>query len=185
MVCLPRIEGYAVVSADGMLADASGVMPRELYIDADQQFFTEGLNRADAVVHGRNSQESHPNSPQRRRLIVTRSIASLAPDPANPHALLWNPAGCPFDAAWEAMRIDGGVLGVLGGTHVFGLFLTIGYDAFHLSRAAHIRLPSGRAVFPDVPRLSPETILANHGLRPGPETVLDPTQGLTLVTWER
>ena len=32
----PRIEGYAIVSEDGMLANASGVMPDQLKFDADQ-----------------------------------------------------------------------------------------------------------------------------------------------------
>jgi hypothetical protein len=34
-----RIEGYAIVSADGMLANAAGIMPEELKFDADQRFF--------------------------------------------------------------------------------------------------------------------------------------------------
>jgi len=33
-----RIEGYAIVSEDGMLADATGVMPDSLKFDADQKF---------------------------------------------------------------------------------------------------------------------------------------------------
>ena len=31
---LMRIEGYVIVSADGMLADASGIMPPELKFEA-------------------------------------------------------------------------------------------------------------------------------------------------------
>ena len=38
-----RVEGYAVVSADGMLADRNGQMPDGLKIDADVRFFNEGL----------------------------------------------------------------------------------------------------------------------------------------------
>jgi hypothetical protein len=33
-----RIEGYVIVSADGMLADANGVMPASLKFEADQRF---------------------------------------------------------------------------------------------------------------------------------------------------
>ncbi len=44
----------------------------------------------------------------------------------------------------------GGSLAVIGGTGVFGLFLEIGYDSFHLSRAR--RLPGGRLF----PKLEPE-----------------------------
>ena len=79
-----RIEGYAIVSVDGMLADHNGHMPDALKIDADQQFFTSGLDNADVVVHGRHSHEGQPRSGRRRRLIVTRQIATvqrLAPSP--------------------------------------------------------------------------------------------------------
>jgi hypothetical protein len=34
-----RIEGYAIVSDNGMIATAKGAMPRALKFDADQDFF--------------------------------------------------------------------------------------------------------------------------------------------------
>ena len=69
-----RIEGYVIVSADGMLADARNVMPDELKFEGDKAFFTAALDRADLIVHGRNSYEDQPNSPQRRRIILTRKV---------------------------------------------------------------------------------------------------------------
>lgn len=178
-----RIEGYAIVSADGMLANAEGVMPPELKIPGDQRFFHGSLQKADAVVHGRYSHEGGPKSATRPRIIVTRKVADIGRDPANPKAVLWNPAGAPFERAWDALGLDGGVLAVIGGTEIFWMFLDIGYDAFHLTRADHVRLPGGRPVFPDVPRLAPEEVLRSHGLQPGPRRVIDPGTGTTLVTW--
>ena len=52
-----RIEGYAIVTEDGMLADAGRVMPDSLKFEADQNFFERGLDGVDAVVHGRHSHE--------------------------------------------------------------------------------------------------------------------------------
>ena len=49
------IEGYVIVSADGMLANAAHVMPDELKFEGDKQFFTAALDRADLIVHGRHS----------------------------------------------------------------------------------------------------------------------------------
>jgi dihydrofolate reductase len=180
-----RIEGYAVVSADGMIADASGAWPRELVIEADQRFFTQALDAVDAVVHGRNSRESHPNSAHRRRIIVTRRVPALAPDPENDRAMLWNPAGASFAQAWDAFGIPDGIIAVIGGTGVFGLFLEIGYDAFALSRTERLRIPGGRPVLPGVPSRTPEAILAAHGLVPEAARVLDASAQLTLVTWRR
>jgi hypothetical protein len=71
-----RIDGYVIVSADGMLANARNVMPDELRFEGDKRFFTEALDRADLIVHGRHSHEDQPNSPQRKRIILTRSVAA-------------------------------------------------------------------------------------------------------------
>ena len=45
-----RVEGFAVVSEDGMLANAAGVMPDSLKFEADQRFFERGLDSVDVVV---------------------------------------------------------------------------------------------------------------------------------------
>ncbi len=179
------IEGYAIVSADSMIADASGAM-NALKFDADQHLFWASLDAAAAVAHGRHSAEGGPRAERRRRLILTRRIAALARDPQNAKALLWNPSGASFEDAWRALGTPDGALAVIGGTDVFGLFLEIGYDSFHLSRAKNLRLPGGRPLFPKLQReITPEEMLARHGLKPGTEQVLDAIAGVTLVTWAR
>src|ERR1043166_3562072 len=94
-----RIEGYVIVSADGMLADANREMPNSLKFAGDQQFFNGALDRADLIVHGRHSYEGQPNSPKRKRIILTSATSALSPDPANANAVLWNPAGASFEQA--------------------------------------------------------------------------------------
>jgi dihydrofolate reductase len=180
-----RIEGYAIVSAEGMIADAARVMPDTLKNAADQDMFARGLDAADVVVHGRHSHEGQANSPRRRRLVATRSIATLAPDPTNPKALMWNPAGASLEAACRALGLDDGVVAVIGGTEIFALFLGLGYDVFHLSRATRARLPDGTPVFPEVPARTPEEVLSSHGLAAGAERVLDAAAGVTLTDWTR
>jgi dihydrofolate reductase len=179
-----RIEGYAIVSEDGMLADAARVMPDQLQFEADQRFFEHGLDNIGVVVHGRHSQERQTRSHLRHRLILTHRIPSIASDPSNPRALLWNPAGASFADALTALGMPNADVGVIGGTDVFALFLDQ-YDVFHLSRAPNVWLPGGRPVFPEVPFHTPEEILAGHGLTPDPRVVLDASAGLTLVSWRR
>jgi len=53
----PRIEGYAIVSREGMIAKSDGSFPEELKIPADQQFYQESLEQASAVANGRHSAE--------------------------------------------------------------------------------------------------------------------------------
>jgi hypothetical protein len=179
-----RIEGYAIISEDGMLATAERVMPPSLQFEADQRFFEHGLDAVDVVVHGRHSEENQPRSPLRHRLILTRRIAALAPHASNPKARLWNPAGATFEQALAALGIPDANVGVVGGPEVFEYFLDR-YTIFHLSRAPNVRLPGGCPIFPRVPEQSPEQILAAHGLTPDPPQFLDPAKGLTLVTWRR
>jgi dihydrofolate reductase len=179
-----RIEGYAIVSADHMLADKDGVQPDALKPEADQRFFYGALDQAAALLHGRHSGEGGARARERRRLIATRRVPALAPDPTNPNAVLWNPAGAPLEAAWAALGLSGGLLAVIGGTEVFGLMLDR-YDAFHLSRVPGVRLPGGRPVFPGIPPATPEALLRTHGLSRGPTRVLDPSIDLTLTPWTR
>ena len=177
-----RIEGYAIVSVDGMLANTAGIMPDELKLEADQRFFAHGLDGVDAVVHGRHSHERQPHSHLRRRLIMTRQIPALAADPSNDKARFWNPAGATFEEAWAALGVPDGSLAVIGGTDVFGLFLP-DYDVFHLTRAPGVQLSGGRPVFPQVPQQSPEQVLASHGLAPRAPQVLDAGSGLAVTSW--
>ena len=181
---LLRVVGYAIVSADGMIADVAGRMPPGIVNEADQQFFSQGLDEVDIVVHGRNSQEQQPHSPRRQRLVVTRQVAALAPHPDNPRALLWNPSGALLEDACEALGVSHGVAAVIGGTDVFGLFLPR-YDTFHFTRAAHASLPGGRPVFPGIPPHTPEDLLQREGLRPCPARVLDAAAAVSVTTWRR
>jgi hypothetical protein len=179
-----RIEGYAIVSEDGMLADAAGVMPDGLKFDADRRFFEAGLDRVDVVVHGRHSHEQQPHSRLRRRLILTHKVQTIAPDPSNAKALFWNPGGASFEQALFALKAPDAVVAVVGATDVFGLFLDR-YDLFYLTRGPKIRLPGGRPVFPGVPSRTPEDVLASHGLSQGRKRPLDAERGLVLETWRR
>jgi dihydrofolate reductase len=179
-----RVEGYVIVSADGMLADAGHVMPDELKFEGDNRFFSAALDRAELVVHGRRSQEEQPNSPARKRLIVTRRTAALAPDPANPKATLWNPSGASFEAACAAAGVRSGTVAIIGGPEVFGLFMDR-YDTFWLSQAARVHLPGGEACFPGVPEQSPQQVLAAHGLKPGEPHMLEPANDVSVTPWRR
>jgi dihydrofolate reductase len=179
-----RIEGYVIVSADGMLANADHVMPVELKFDGDKKFFTAALDRADLIVHGRHSYEDQPNSPQRRRIVVTRRIDAIAPDPSNPKAVLWSPAGAMFEAACDFAGVRSGTVAVIGGPEVFGMFLDR-YDTFWLSQAPRVRLAGGEPCFPGVPEQTPQEILAAHGLRAGEALILDAANGVTATPWRR
>jgi hypothetical protein len=179
-----RIDGYVIVSADGMLANAAHVMPDELRFEGDKQFFTAALDRADLIVHGRHSYEDQPNSRRRTRIIVTRSIAAVAPDPSNPKATLWNPAGAAFEAACDHAGVHSGTAAVIGGPGVFGMFMHR-YDTFWLSQAPRVRLPGGEPCFPGVPERSPQAILAAHGLKAGEAQSLDTAGGVSVTPWRR
>jgi dihydrofolate reductase len=184
MIGAYRIEAYVIASADGMLADKSGVQPASLQFEADRRHFQDGLDHADAVVNGRHSAEGQPNSASRRRLIVTRQVAGLAPHPGNPKARLWNPAGASLEEACAALGLSSGTVAIIGGPQVYTLFLKLGYDCFHLSRAVKVRLPGGLPVFArEKFGGDPEAALTAAGLEPRPPLWLD--DGLSLTDWVR
>lgn len=165
-----------------MLAGGDRKMPASIRNDADQHFFQSSLDQAAAIVHGRHSHEGGPRADERKRLVVTRRTAALAPDPDHPHALLWNPAGATFDRALEAIGAPDGTIAIIGGPDVFTMFLPR-YDRFYLSRAERARIPGGLSPFTDAG--SPEEVLARHGLKPGPRRDLDAAAGVSVTTWMR
>jgi dihydrofolate reductase len=179
-----RVEGYVIVSAEGMLANAAHVMPEALKFEGDKRFFTAALDRADLIIHGRRSYEDQPNSPRRKRIFVTRTVDALASDPCNPNATLWNPAGASFEAACDRAGIGAGTVAIIGGPQVFGMFMDR-YDSFWLSQAPKVRLPGGEACFPGVPAHSPQHILASHGLKAGETRLLDPASAVSVTPWRR
>jgi dihydrofolate reductase len=179
------IEGYAIVSADGMIADGRGVMPASIRNDADQHFLQAEMDRAAVIVHGRHSHEGGPRAAKRKRLVVTRQISGIAPDPSQPNALLWNPAAVDLAQAIDALAIEAGPVAVIGGTDVFELFLPL-YDVFHLTRATRARIPDGRPLFSAVgPTVTVDDVLLHHGLRPRPPRDIDAAAGIILTDFER
>ncbi len=177
---MPRIEGYAIISRNGMIANADGSFPAALRIDADQRFFRAAVRRADATAHGRNSGLEELS---RKRVVLTRRIASLDKHAASAESILWNPAGAAFADACKRLQLGPeDTIAVLGGTDVFGLFLDIGYDTFFLS-CTEVDLPEGRPVFPGAGR--PQEVLSRHGLALHARQSLDTEGQVVLETWRR
>ena len=175
------IQGYAIVSEDDRIADANGAMPDVLRNDADWAYFQAGLDEADLSVLGRLGHEANPNRRSRPRLVLSSGVRGLE---RRPDAWWWNPADLPWERVAGTILPQGGRVAVPGGRRVFDLFLAIGYDAFHLSRAHGVRIPGGVALFSDCDAgRSAEEVLAGQGLRAGPTRVLDPHGPVTLAVW--
>src|SRR5258708_30495093 len=125
-------------------------MPEYMKLEGAKKFRSAALRWADLLGHGRDSYEGQPNSPRRTRIIVTRRIGAVAPDPSNPKATLWNPAGAGFEAACDYAGLHSGTVAVIGGPDVFGIVMDR-YGTFWLSHAPHVRLPAREPCFPGVP----------------------------------
>jgi hypothetical protein len=179
-----RIEGYVIVSANGMLADTNRIMPTSLKFEADQKFFEAALDRVDLIVHGKNSFEDQPRSPERTRIIVTRSVSALASDAENPKATLWNPARATFEDACRQAGVTSGTAAIIGGPDVFEMFMDR-YDTFWLSQAHAVTIPDGIGAFPGIPERTPEAILESHGLKPTETRLLDAVGKVDATAWRR
>ncbi len=176
-----RIEGHAIVSRDDRIADSGGAMPTGLRNDADWHNFQTALDAAAIVVLGRRSHVTAPNPAGRTRLVVSSSADGIE---RRHDAWWWNPARLTAAEALALAAAGGGMAAVVGGRGVFDLFLGLGFDAFHLARAAQVALPGGTAVFSDVDSgRAAGDVLAKAGLKPGTQRVLDANAGVTLVTW--
>lgn len=175
-----RFTGHAIVSADGMIADAERAMPPELRNDADWQRFQAALDKSALVVLGRIGHQRHPN-PGRRRLVLSRSIPRLGSPPQDPLVHLWNPAGATIGEVLQELGVTSGTIAVTGGTGTFDHFVPR-YDEFVLAEVHGSVLPAGRPCFSDG---HPRVVLAAAGLVPARVELVDAGAGVTETLWRR
>jgi len=172
------VEGHAIVSSDGMIAAADGSMPPELRNDADWRLFQASLDRAAIVVLGRLGHTRHPN-PGRRRLGLTHSVADLQPDPSDPLATYWNPAGLGIADVMTRLGIGDGTVAVTGGTGTFDLFLPF-YDRFVLAEVRALSMSNG---IPCFTKGHPRFVLPGEGLEARDMELID--RGVVQTQWVR
>lgn len=178
-----EIHGYAIVSDNDRIADSTGQTPEALRNDADWAYFQAELNRAAVTVLGRLGHEANPNPRGRLRMILSSSSAGLE---RRPDGWWWNPEALSWNKAIRVVLPEGGQVAVPGGRRVFDLFLDLGYDAFHLTRAEGTFIPDGVAVFSECDAgKSAEAVLSEKGLMPGERRILDPSAPVSLVVWRR
>ncbi|MBB3021597.1 dihydrofolate reductase [Microvirga lupini] len=180
---MPQVEihGYAIVSDNDCIADASGHTPEMLRNEADWAYFQAELNKSAVTVLGRLGHEANPNPKRRLRLILSSSSPGLE---RRADGWWWDPAKVPWDTAIRTVLPEGGRIAVPGGRQVFDLFLELGYNAFHLTRAEGTHVPDGIPVFSGCQTgRSAEAILSERGLVPRERQVLDPAGKVTLAIW--
>ena len=179
-----EIHGYAIVSDDDMIAAADGLTPVSLRNEKDWEYYQRAQARSDLVVLARRSHEFEPNVRGDRRLVISQAAVEALEKRAD--ALWWNPARVGWKDLAARILPFGGEVAVCGGQGAFDLFLDIGYDAFHMSRAYGVLLPGGRKVFSASERgVSAEVVLADAGLTLSETIPLDPEHDVEMKIWRR
>jgi hypothetical protein len=139
-----EISGYSIVSDDDRIASHDGLIPASLRNEKDWESLQRALASSDLVVLGRRSHELAPNVRGDQRRVISRGAAGLE---EHANVWWWNPAHMSWAKVAKELLPRGGDAAVPGGQVVFDLFLNIGFDAFHLTRAHGVRRPGGRALF--------------------------------------
>lgn len=178
-----HIHGYAIVSDDDRIADSDGKTPKSLRNEADWAHFQSELDRADLVALGRLGHGANPNVRRRPRLVLSSAASGLE---RRDDAWWWNPAQISWREATAKLLPDGGRVAVPGGQGVFDLFMTLGYESFHLSRAHGVLLARGRSLFAACESgLSADSVLTDAGLNPDAPRVIDAAANVTLNIWRK
>ena len=177
-----EITGYAIVSDDDKIAGADGLTPVSLRNEKDWELYQRAQDEASLVVFARRSHELEPNLHGQVRLVVSREAPGLE---KRADGWWWDPRRTTWEKSRPACCRTGGRVAVCGGQVVFDLFLMIGYDGFHLSRAHGVILPGGARYSPlataaSRPRpCSKNTVLASQTIP------LDPAHGVEMTIWRR
>ncbi len=176
-----EIAGYAIVSDDDRIAGDDGFVPASLRNERDWDYYQRALARSDLIVFGHRSHDAEPNVRGDLRLVISSGAAGLE---HRADAWWWNPARVSWAEVAKRLLPVGGSVAAPGGQAVFDLFLEIGFDAFHLSRAHGVTLPGGRAIFSACDAgLAAEAVLARAGLRLSEKIALDPEHGVEMNVW--
>ena len=177
------ITGYAIVSDDDKIAGADGLIPPTLRNEKDWKLYQGEQEVANLVVFARRSHELEPNLHKTPRLVVSREAPGLE---QRPDGWWWDPRRATWKDVAAQVLPTGGVVAVGGGQVVFDLFLEIGFDGFHLSRAHGVKLPGGRSVFSACDAgVTAASVLEQHGLRLSKTVPLDPAQNVEMTIWRR
>ena len=177
------ITGYAIVSDDDKIAGADGLTPVSLRNPKDWELYQRAQELADLVVFARRSHELEPNVREDPRLVVSREAAGLE---QRADGWWWDPRRITWEEVAARVLPAGGRVAVGGGQVVFDLFLMIGFDGFHLSRAHGVKLPGGRSVFSACDKGVPAaTVLEQHSLSLNKTIPLDPAHGVEMTIWRR
>jgi hypothetical protein len=178
-----EIHGYAIVSDDDMIADASDQVPVSLRNAADWEQYQAAQARSALVVFARVSHQFEPNTRGDPRLVVSRSAKGLE---KREDAWWWSPAAVPWLEVAAKLLPNGGEVAACGGQGVFDLFLGVGYDVFHLAHARGVKLPGGRKVFSGCEAgVTAEAALQKRGLRHAERIELDAAQGVEMNIWRK
>jgi hypothetical protein len=176
-----EIQGYAIISDDDRIAAADGLVPLSLRNEQDWRYYQNALARSDLIVFGHRSHIAEPNERGDQRLVISSKAAGLE---RRADAWWWNPESVSWPEVAKRLLPLGGEVAAPGGQGVFDLFLGIGFDAFHLSRAHGVRLPGGRAIFSACDAgVAAEAVLAGAGLRVIERIALDPEHGVEMNVW--
>ena len=183
---MPRqleITGYAIVSDDDKIAGAEGLIPPSLRNEEDWKLYQREQEVANLVVFARRSHELEPNIHKTPRLVVSREAPGLE---QRPDGWWWDPRRTTWEEVAARLLPTGGRVAVGGGQVVFDLFLMIGFEGFHLSRAHGVELPGGRSVFSACDKGVPAaTVLEQHGLSLSKTIPLDSAHDVEMTIWER
>ena len=178
------ITGYAIVSDDDKIAGADGMTPASLRNEKDWELYQRAQELANVVVFARRSHELEPNIHGSLRLVVSREAAAGLEQRRD--GWWWDPRRTSWEEVAARLLPKGGLVAVGGGQVVFDLFLMIGYDGFHLSRAHGVLLPGGRSVFSACDAgVSAATVLEQHGLKLSERIPLDPAHDVEMTVWRR
>ena len=178
-----QIHGYAIVSDDDCIADASGQVPAVLRNPTDWEQYQAAQARSALVVFARVSHGFEPNTRGDPRLVVSREASGLE---KRADAWWWNPAQKPWAQVAAQLLPGGGEVAACGGQGVFDLFLGLGYDVFHLARARGVTLPGGRKLFSACETgETAAAALTRRGLRLAETIALDPAAGVEMHVWKR
>ena len=177
------LHGYAMTCRNDCIATHTGEIPDALQSAIDSKRYQALLDACTAVIMGRRAHETVPNTKQRIRTIMTRSVTALEHKEGG---WWWNPATMGLDNMMRMVASGGGRIAVNGGQTALEHFINNGLETLHVCRAESLAIQDGLKLLAACDRKTTvDDVLRAEGWDLVARELIDLKAPISLSTWRR
>lgn len=178
-----ELHGYAMTCRNDCIATHTGEIPQVLLDAIESKRYQALLNECTAIIMGHRAHKTQPNTKQRNRTIMSRSVTALEHKEGG---WWWNPSTMALDNMLRMVAATGGRIAINGGQTALEHFIDNGLDTLHICRAESLAIQDGLKLLAACDRKTTvDDVLRAEGWDLVERKLIDLKAPISLSTWRR